>query len=321
MKLLYLLFFMLLAACGSNKEAQCIFEGCPKTATTSSDLITSDQVTQLKALDAQIRTWAPTCAGGIACEDGNDGDSLLWAGLLCSVGETSQCDAIKASQSSDGRLWRSPSRVNNANITEYVADGSSNSFSRDMLLGFLHYLVSTKDVAAGNALVNYLGNNGDKLCNDATDNRCDLTTPQFSEAWGTMKYIWEYMGATPTAKMQEWTVGNDTILKSESVFAIDNGFTLHLVAVDLYLRQRLGIFNSTLQNASGVILARQSDNPFYEYITNGKTARAAQLVLQDCPTEKPALANQWSWQRDTAEAAWKNSMGWECIFMISLLTK
>src|SRR5262245_41908479 len=55
---------------------------------------------------------------------------MLWAGLLCAAGERAQCDAIRASQTTDGRLWRSPSRVNVQ---------TQNSSSRDMLLGFLHY--------------------------------------------------------------------------------------------------------------------------------------------------------------------------------------
>ena len=320
MKLLLLLFVLM--GCGSPQiktEAQCIFKGCPQRPLIPSDQITADQVDQLESLSIKIHSWAPTCQEGIACEDGNDGDSLLWAGLLCSVGEQVQCDAIKASQSEDGRLWRAPSRVNNANIP--VNTTSSNSFSRDMLLGFFQYLVSSKDIEAGNALVSYLDSHNSQLCPDATDNRCNLTLPQYEEIWGTMKYIWQYMGATPTTKMQRSTLGNDAILKTESVFAVNNGYTLHLVAVGLYLRQRLGIFNSTLQNAANIVLARQPDNPFYEYVANGKTSRAAELVLQYCPTSKPSHAHQWSWQRDTAEAAWNSSMGWDCIFLIRLLTK
>lgn len=323
MKLLALFSVIFMTACGAaeNKEAQCIFKGCPSTSSAPADQITSDQVAQLQNLGLQIRSWAPTCGGGIACEDGNDGDSLLWAGLLCSVGEQAQCNAVRSSQSSDGRAWRSPSRVNNASKTAYDADGDSNSFSRDMLLGFLHYLAATKDVAAGTNLVNYIISHDDKLCTDANDNRCDLTFPQYSEAWGTMKYVWLHMDATPTKEMEQGDIGDEAILKTESVFAINNGYTLHLVAVELYLRQRIGNFDSTLQNAAGVVLSRQPNNPFYEYVANGKTSRAADLVLQYCPTKKPSQANQWSWQRDTAEAAWNNSMGWDCIFAIDLLTQ
>jgi hypothetical protein len=105
------LVFLFLVGCG-NHDVECAFTDCPKPHNPSTNTITADQMSQLTTLSAQIRTWAPTCQGGIACLDGDDGDSMLWAGLLCSTGERAQCDAVQASQTADGRLWRAPSHVN-----------------------------------------------------------------------------------------------------------------------------------------------------------------------------------------------------------------
>ena len=147
MKFFLLAITLLLSSCGDKME--CLFNGCPKENPTPVEKVTQAQIEKLLTLDKLITAWAPTCEGGIACENDSDGDSMLWAGLLCSVGINSQCIAVKNSQSSDGQLWRAPSRVN---------VDKENSFSRDMLLGFLYYLVATKDINAANKFFIYVKN-------------------------------------------------------------------------------------------------------------------------------------------------------------------
>ena len=301
---------MFLFSCG-NEVVECAFKGCPSKRNPVPEVgITAEQIVQLKDLEAAI-TWAPKCAAGIACEEDSDGDAMLWAGLLCSVGYSEQCTAVKLSQRSDGRLCRSPARCNQ----------ETNAFSRDMLLGKLASLTVTKDTESAKSLVSYLKNNGYKLCPLATDNRCDLEPVKSSAIWGTMKRVWQYLGLQPTSEMEFGDISDNKIINLESQFAISNGYQLHLVAIELYTRQQMGVFTQDLQQAADNILARQPNNPFYEYVARGKTNRAAQLVLDKCPKERPERAVQWSWQRDEKEQAWKQSMGWECLFMIKVLTK
>jgi hypothetical protein len=72
----------------------------------------------------------------------DDGDSLLFLGLLCLSGEDSGCDGVRRAQEEDGQWWRSPRRVG-GRFEAY------NSFSRDMASGVLAYLAATGDQAAG----------------------------------------------------------------------------------------------------------------------------------------------------------------------------
>jgi hypothetical protein len=84
--ILLTLFVFFLAGCG-NSGIQCAVQDCPAPHNPATNTITADPMRQLTALSTQIRTWAPTCQGGIACLNRDDGDSMLWAGLLCATGE------------------------------------------------------------------------------------------------------------------------------------------------------------------------------------------------------------------------------------------
>ena len=89
----------------------------------------------------------------------SQGDSTLHSGLACLVGPNSFCDAVNASQSADGRCWRNPCLVNNQ---------TTNSFSRDMSLGVMAFLIKTKNALYGQKWVQYITKIR-KLCPDATD--------------------------------------------------------------------------------------------------------------------------------------------------------
>ena len=69
---------------------------------------------------------------------------VLFGGLLCAANDMRGCALVRDSQDSDGRWWRSPRR-NPGN------DGDDKSFSRDMSLGVLLYLVRSHDGDAAEA--------------------------------------------------------------------------------------------------------------------------------------------------------------------------
>lgn len=277
--------------------------------------VTQEQKDEMIALREQIRTWAHTC-DGIACGiDGEGreqaGDSMLWAGLLCASGEESQCAAVKRSQKTSGELCRYP-----------ACDRTKNSFSRDMLVGYLASLTKTRDFINANRFVKYVTENNYKMCTDATDNRCDLTRPQHNAIWATMGKVWRKMGITPTKDMKEAdSVGDETIIQLESIFATE-GYPRHLVAAELWVRQLSNNWSTQLQSAADQTLAFQPKNPFFIYVAKGATKQAAQEVLEKCPAEKPEPdSNDWAWQRDESEQAWKQAKGWDCIFIINLLAR
>jgi hypothetical protein len=191
-----------------------------------------------------------------------------------------------------------------------------------MLLGFLNYLVGSQDTDGATRMYNYLKNHNYQLCPTASDNRCDVSPIPYIAGWGTMGQLFKHLGLPETSEMTNAQIfGVDQAsINLESDFAAE-GFPLHLVAVELRLRQLTNNFTSALQQAANNVLQRQPNNPFYEYVAHGKTTRAAQLALDKCPHNKPAHADQWAWQRDETEQAWLESCGWDCIFVMNLLTE
>lgn len=318
-KLLSLTSLFLLLSCGGQEQINCVFKGenCNKDNPKASqeELVTEQQLADLQALANQIKTWALTCEGGIACGEtssGNldSGDSLLWAGLLCAAGDKVQCSAANASQnSSTGQIFRNP--------------GGSREFndsSRDMFLGFLLYVSTTKNQSAANKILSYIEANNEKLCTNASDNRCNVSSVTYSGLWGTMQKVWRHIGLIPNDKMNRGNIGDDTLINAESQFTSE-GYPLHLVGVELFLRQLTNAYSSSLENAANTLVSREPYNPFFEYIAKGKTQRAAQLTLDKCPSILNHTRKQWAWQRTESEQAWRQSKGWDCLFMINLLTK
>lgn len=277
--------------------------------------ITDLQKEQLLKLKENIKEWVLYCESGIACGENDDhqpesGDSMLWGGLLCLSGDNDQCDATKASQDPQtGALYRNP-----------TGSRGINDSSRDMLLGFLAYLAATKDQEAANLLLAYIESNSYKLCTNASDNRCSVPPTISSPLWGTMKGVWLYIGLNPTSAMNKGDVGSSSIVNLESQFSTE-GYPLHLIGVEILVKQFTDRYSYGLSLASSNLLKREPNNPFFEYLAKGKTSRAAQLVLEKCPTTGDHLKKQWAWQRTESEQAWLQSKGWDCIFLIDLLLK
>lgn len=277
--------------------------------------VTPEQKEALLTLKNQTLDWARECSMGIACgslSDGtpDDGDSTLWAGLLCLSGDYLQCRAVRASIGSDGSIHRNPDQ-----------DRDKNSASRDMMMGVLAYLAKTKDKLTGDLVHNYIVNNNYKLCSDATDNRCNFNQPQYNAGWNLWHEIWNYHGYQTTKQMEIGKkYGGDFIVNIQSIFASE-GYPKHLVAVELLIHQYVGDWSLSFQNSANRLASNQPHNPFFEYVANGPTMKAAQLVLDKCPREQPIRSNDWAWQRDESEKAWSRSKGWDCIFMVNLLTQ
>lgn len=282
----------------------------PKKAPAPNDGPTADQLSELQSIDASTRSWAKTCSGGVTCFDGSDGDSTIYAGIACLSGQAGQCAAVRSSQSADGKLWRAPDRVH---------VDTSDSSSRDMLLGGLAYIVATKDTAFATNLVSYIHAHGDKLCEDASDNRCDVGLPVYSEVWGTMAHVWQYIGLEPDSTMKLGTFGDSEILAFESEFS-PTGYQEHLPMVEILIRQRIGGWNSDLAGASASVAGAQTLNPFYELVAHGPTQLAAKLTIDECSGPEPQHKDYWTWQEDDTRQVWTSRNGWDCITMIGFLT-
>jgi hypothetical protein len=301
MELRYIVLFSLILGCGRVKEL-------PEPS--DDQRVTDEQKEELRDLRNTTLAWVQVCSEGIACGEDGDGDSMLWAGLLCAGGDVEQCETAKLSFGNDGSVRRAPGRLYQ----------DVNASSRDMLLGALHYIVATKDTVTAKKMLKSIKDNGYKLCTNATDNRCDLSPTLYSAMWGTMMRVWEYIGLEPSAEMLLGVPASESLLKIQAIYS-GSGYTTHLVAVNLFLHQKASHWTIEMGKAARYVSDKQPKNPFYEYIRRGATKKAAETVLDLCPTERPERYHQWAWQRDTAERAWEDSMGWDCIFMANILLK
>ncbi len=263
--------------------------------------------------------WAPLCDGYPSKENCDDGDSTLFNGLLCASGEELGCEGVRLSQDDEGRFWRSPRRIDQQD---------ENSFSRDMSLGVLLYLATTKDIIAAQKWLHWIGDQrqciveigsvcvvyGYKFCSDDTDNRCTITPG----IWATMYRVWEYLGLEPHEEMSAWLDTGENYYINE-VSQAKPGFALHLKGVQAFL---FLIMNQNLlfvPEFIDAIVKKDPLNPFFQLLKDGPHQELMELILDLCPVASPTRKFQWAWERSTEEEAWLESAGWDCIFIANLL--
>jgi hypothetical protein len=250
-----------------------------------------------------IREWAPTCNGYISKDSCDQGDVLAYAGYLCLVGEEIGCRTAHDSFDEEGRAWRNP---------KHEALGDGNSFSRDMLLGALYYFAATKDIETEAKFRKYVKDNG-LLCPDAIDNRCEITPGM----WGLWGEVSKYMGVNPTNTMKINMYVDDKQLYLQSLVS-PSGYQRELIAMELVLRRYVKRDSKLLQWASSELYKKEAENPLYEYLEKGKSERFWELFSSQMPKEEPVYKQHWSIAKDHGQEAWKNSMGWEWIFLYNL---
>lgn len=254
---------------------------------------------------SQILTWAERCGPSVAKQGCDVGDALLFDGLLCLSGEQASCEAIRLSQGADGRMWRAPHRVGMER---------ENSFSRDMSLGVLAYLVATRDIALGTRWLAWLETNEFRTCREATDNRCEFT-PGF---WNLFGDVWAHLGQVPHAQMLTDVVNNEFVLPLQARVS-PPGYPLHLVGVNLLLRRSLGMDSGLMRVAASTLVQRQPENPFFRWLHEGNTPEVARLALAQCPLDAPKKRFQWSFERRDDEGAFRDSFGWECVALLNFM--
>lgn len=322
---LFLLYVFLLTGC-SDDWARCKVGGCQEEEVPKpnpENQLSNEQIDSLKEMSFYTAKWAPVCTNTkIACSEDEHGekeagDSLLWAGLLCLSGNNLQCIAAGRSQNpTTGQIFRNPHGL----LDDAEFSRTENSSSRDMLLGFLAYVLRGNYKIQAKKLLSYLRQNDYQLCNDATDNRCDMHWSTHQTIWGTMRFVWEKIGLDPTWEMDYADSVDEQLVSLQSAFAPE-GYQLHLVGVEILLYQASGHFSPKLREATEKLVQREPLNPFYEYLAHGATHRAAQLTLSKCSLKEPVKKTQWAWQRTDSEGAWKDSMGHDCLFMEKILLR
>lgn len=265
-------------------------------------LLEQHQLQKLKTLRQVSLSWAPVTDGLPSKANNNCGDMVLFNGLLYYSGLLQAGNYIKKSISDDGRPTRSPRLANQ----EPELDG----FSKDMLLGILLYSLKSNDPIVLKKVIQYVKKTG-CLCPKSSDNRCKITPTiaylvnKVAKHLGIEEKLFTYLN-TPFFSLLEWSAAKFNPL----------GYQLHLVAVKTLIRQELG------EDCSGTVkvLNKRDKNPFFVYLSEDKV-KSYELLIERVDGTRNSNKNQWSWEREDREAAYKDSMGWDVVFMCNLLLK
>lgn len=276
-----------------------LIAGCHRKAPSPPSAAGED----LSDIKAKIGEWAETCDDARTKQDCDDGDAMLFNGVLCLSGDGFACAAVEQMEY-EGRFWRSPKRV---------GKDTKNSFSRDMGLGVLAYMVATHDRARMNLYTRYLSTKR-RLCPDATDNRCDIT-PTFAALYNLVAH---HIGAKELS--YDKSKGDpvlDLIWQAEEP-TLPRGFERHLLGVQVYIRKAMGDWSPALQGISENLYRKDPENAFFAFLAG---LEPAGLIERHAPHERPESRAQWSFERSDESEAWKESCGWEWVFLINNLEK
>lgn len=259
-----------------------------------------------------------------------DGDMGIFGGLLCRSGSEDGCQLIQNVATEDGRFWRSPRRIGEAETPEHA------SFSGDQLKGVLHYLTTTGDKDRLAAFLQYVKSNptqipAPSMAIETGYSLCPNFGPNFTcliggADWYVLDLLakkYELTGYLPpdlAAIENRYGFSYDALVWE--ALMTNSGYRLHLVANNIWILRSLGEKDPRLDKAAAIIASRQPRNPFFLYLFLGADAMVQRLADQKCTD--PAARNNysdWAWQRAESDNAWERSMVWDCVFMYSLLIR
>jgi hypothetical protein len=264
-----------------------------------------------------------------------DGDMTLFNGLLCAAGDERGCDGVAGAQNPDtGEWFRSPRLMR---IGKY--DGAT--FSPDMALGVQLYLVKKKDAARASKWLNWMNVNDPcylKFCGRCLwkglpsfcpDCNCTVRPGDAAMLAATIKYLQTTadLPHLPYGHLSEYLrVAGGSTSVNEIIGAVFNkkGYSQHLTGVSILLSRMMGLSDFLIDDAASRLSQANPGNAFYTYLHKGMAAKEeiSGQILARCPQRgdvlKPPL-NQWQYERENKEEAWKSSCYWDCIFMAEMI--
>jgi hypothetical protein len=236
--------------------------------------------------------------------EGHNGNENWTNGMLCISGEKQFCKAL---QYDSGLLRRNT-------WTQYTSDEAS----RDEWIGAMAIWATIPNKSDMNRFLDAVQKYG-SLCASGGTSGC-RADPFYFGPWGTAFEVWSAAGLAPSGNMKaakSLQADSDYILAQASHEPV--GYRIHLQAIQLLTRQKLGRWNTTLRKAAEMLRSRQPENPFYAYLAEGKSDVVAKMALKYIPTSQPASRRSWYLQSDWDEKQWEQSCGWPDIFIINLL--
>ena len=215
------------------------------------------------------------------CHQPNPG---LYHGALCFANEQWACDVIH-------------NFLTETTLLKDLIHPDANhggSGSRDELIGHLLYIAKTHDKNHANKLIDMIQHNANRVCTDATDNRCDVTPTMY----GLMRIVWNHIGLTPTKNMLISNIGDDhTLLIEASTAPI--GYQLHLIALQLLIRQHTNTWSTTMDATSKELLNRMPNNLLIRYINGLDVSKELDTAISDQNANPPKVIRNWPWARET----------------------
>ncbi len=324
------------------EEAQAIFTeaGHPKSWIKNREGLDAFDIMQ--ALESHEQEWtrlSPLCSGYPSKAKCDDGDSVLFNGLLCHAGFELGCETVRKSlNTSTGEWVRSPRRV------EYspLADEDAKSFSRDHLLGILLYTAKTADFASYDTWRRWMRDS--PKCLVQVLGRC-LWESQVGHLCRTFDFGCLYLPGVNRlsdtvlslagGRNKQWRIAEGGNFSTEWILrfelkATSPGYPLHLKAVSLLLLGSLGYDKDFVSELSQDLVKRDPRNLFFQFLADDSTSgtiRQSQSLLDQCAVsfnnlrKRDSTRNQWSFERDSSEKAWRSSMGWDCVFLNRMLVE
>ena len=206
--------------------------------------------------------------------EGDTGDAMLYNGILLSSpipfdNANELKTAVTDSFDAQCRPYRCPN---------YVGKDTVNTFSRDMLIGFLHYLITTKDSNLASEFYAWLKSNRMDMCaGSATDNRGKITPSM----WGIIGDVWAYVGLNRPWYYWLWRWSDGVVLLLSAMFT-PKGYQKHLISQHIWLRYRIGVKSRLI---SRVLYWSDKDNDWYKLLSelNGKNRSGVyKEILSKC---------------------------------------
>jgi len=266
-------------------------------------------------------------AGSDTCDDG---DETLFHGLMCAAGMPEGCSAVLASQTADGRWYRSPRRAAMARVTCSSATATEeekkkwceNSFSPDMALGVQLYAHTTGAAAAVGKWVEWIDANRPceidmpngcvrglpRFCTDDTEGGCTLRPGDYA----TLAMSLEALGLVKFGPPSSCPAGTATGLKIGDVFlkglctfrpkAVDvlladslvnkPGYSQHLVGVGVWVLNKAKVSDPRINAAAVVLNTKQPKNPFFAYLAGLPPATVRDMTIKLCPSSQQSIPTE-----------------------------
>ncbi len=236
------------------------------------------------------------------------GNENLFAGLLCASGEKDFCKAIYDNITPNGDFCRNEFKVTPMGCTDLEG-----SFSTDEALGVLLFIVSNKDQALAIRFWDYIKRNNYKFCTKANDDKCYI----YPHLYGLMCKTWKYVKLVPSKEMIVGSALEGSILRV-SASKVEVSYRTHLLMVHFYLTRLTNNWSKEIQTSANILLNRQPNNMFMQYLATGTFDRG---LFFERYSQRTAKMSQWHQQRSDSEQAWKQSVGYDFLFLKNLYNK